>query len=67
MNETKTRSLIKTITWRIVATLVTLSAVYFFTEEIDSSVKITLTAAVLSMVVYYIHERAWNMRDWGRK
>ena len=67
VNETKTRSLIKTVTWRVVATLVTLLVVYMFTKAIGSSIKITLTAAFVSMVAYYIHERVWNLHNWRRK
>ena len=67
MNETKIRSLVKTITWRTVATLVTLLVVYMFTRAVGDSFKITLTAALVSMVAYYIHERVWNMHNWGKK
>ncbi|MDP3792143.1 MAG: DUF2061 domain-containing protein [bacterium] len=64
--ETSKRSLVKTIVWRVVATLVTLVVVYVFTGRISESLKITLTAAFISMVVYYIHERVWSKINWER-
>ncbi len=63
--ETSKRSLVKTIIWRVVATLVTLTVVYIFTGRISESLKITLTAAFLSMLAYYIHERVWSKVKWG--
>lgn len=65
--ETGTRSLVKTIVWRVIATLTTWAVVYMFTGTIAGSLKITLVAAALSMLAYYIHERIWNAVKWGRK
>ncbi|MEK7579231.1 MAG: DUF2061 domain-containing protein [Patescibacteria group bacterium] len=65
-NETRTRTVAKTVSWRILATLLTWATVYWFTGLVRESLKITLTAAVLSMIVYYIFERLWNMASWGR-
>ena len=64
--EIKLRSIIKTIVWRIIATLVTLSVVYFFTHKIGKSLQITFVAAAISMAAYYIHERIWNKINWGK-
>lgn len=65
--ETRTRSLIKTVIWRAIATLLTLGVVYFYTRQFDSSLKITLSGALLSMAAYYLHERVWSAIAWGRK
>lgn len=65
--ETKARSLVKTVIWRIFATLVTWTVVYIFTRMIVESLEITLVAAVVSMIAYYIHERVWNLVRWGRE
>ena len=64
--ETKTRSIVKTIIWRILATLITWGVVYFFIHQLTNSLKITLVAAFLSMLAYYIHERTWNKVKWGK-
>ncbi|MEK7509871.1 MAG: DUF2061 domain-containing protein [Patescibacteria group bacterium] len=65
--ETKTRSLVKTILWRIIATLVTWVVVFVFTGTAVESLKITLVAAVASMTAYYVHERVWNVVRWGKE
>jgi len=60
------RSLVKTITWRVIATAITLVTVYAFTGELREATTITLTAAALLAVGYYFHERFWNRTEWGR-
>ena len=65
--ETKTRSLLKTIIWRIVATLITWGTIYFYTGKLAESIKITIAAALIGMTAYYFHERIWNNIQWGKK
>ena len=66
-HETKKRSFTKTVTWRILATLLTWAVIYFYTGKIFESAKITIVAAILSMVAYYLHERIWDKINWERK
>ncbi|OHB05861.1 MAG: hypothetical protein A3A26_00915 [Candidatus Zambryskibacteria bacterium RIFCSPLOWO2_01_FULL_47_14] len=56
----RTRSLKKTISWRIVATLITGIIVFLFTRKFSETTYITLVSAVVLMIFYYIHERIWN-------
>ena len=65
--ETKTRTLVKTVVWRIIATLLTWAVVYIFTGSITGSLEITLVAAAVSMLAYYVHERVWNVIKWGKE
>lgn len=64
--ETKKRSVAKTVTWKIIATAITLFTVYFFTGTFIGSLKITVAAATLGMISFYIHERMWNGVRWGK-
>ena len=64
--ETQTRTITKTILWRIVATLITWETIYFYTGELTESVKITIVAALIGMTAYYIYERIWNKIQWGK-
>lgn len=65
--ETKTRTLTKTVIWRIIATLITWGTVYFYTGKLAESVEITIAAALLGMTAYYIYERVWNKIKWGKE
>lgn len=60
------RSLAKTISWRIVATTITMLLVYSVTKKITVSLGIGLIEVVVKMIAYYLHERSWNKVTWGR-
>jgi len=64
--ETKSRSLSKTIIWRVIAMLITWGTIYAFTGKLSESIKITIVAALIGMAAYYIHERIWNRINWGK-
>ena len=64
--DTLQRSLVKTIVWRVVATLITLAVVYLFTGEFQQATNITLVVAALLAVGYYFNERIWEKVEWGR-
>ena len=63
--ESHLRSLIKGITWRIVATVDTILVVLLITCltgncSIDHAIKIGLVEFLLKLAVYYMHERVWQ-------
>ena len=64
--ETVKRSLIKTLTWRFVAILITMIAVYMYNKNFKESVMVSLMANGVKMVLYYLHERMWNHINFGR-
>jgi adenylylsulfate kinase len=66
MSETLSRSLLKTIAWRIIATIITFGVVFVFTGSLGEASTITITAAVFLAVGYYFHERVWDRIHWGR-
>ena len=59
------RSLVKTLTWRILATFTTMLLVWIVFGEIDKAISIGLVEFVVKMIVYYGHERAWARISWG--
>lgn len=60
------RSGLKAVTWRVVATLTTMSIVYVYTGEIDLMVGVGILDVMLKMVLYFVHERIWNNVGLGR-
>ncbi len=62
----RTRSLIKAITWRIVASLDTFLLSYLITGRFDWATSIALFEIITKAIIYYIHERFWNRVNWGR-
>jgi len=63
--EKNVRSLAKSITWRVVATLTTILLVFLFTRNIVVSTSVGTLEFLVKAVIYYLHERVWNMSDFG--
>jgi adenylylsulfate kinase len=64
--ETHIRSITKAVSWRIVATLTTMLLVFLFTGNLVVSTGVGLTELLSKIVIYYLHERAWNVINFGR-
>jgi len=64
--ESRTRSLLKAISWRITATLTTMIIAYAITGKLDTAIAIGSIEFVLKFVIYYLHERAWLKVTLGR-
>jgi uncharacterized membrane protein len=59
--ESKARSLLKALSWRIIATLTTGILAFMVTGELDAALLIGGAEFVVKFVIYYLHERAWQM------
>jgi uncharacterized membrane protein len=64
-HETHSRTLVKSITWRIAATIITFIIVIAVTGRLDWAIGLSFFDMVLKFIGYYAHERAWNYVDWG--
>lgn len=60
------RTLMKTLSWRIAATSTTIILVFLLTGDSVLSAGVGSLEVVVKTVVYYIHERMWNMSNFGR-
>ena len=60
MEASPMRSLAKTLTWRITATLTTIILVLIFVGDLTIAFTVGAFEVVIKMVVYYLHERVWN-------
>lgn len=64
------KSVVKTITWRIIASATTfLLAFLFFHGDPNVAEKATGIAVaemIVKMLLYFFHERAWERLRWGR-
>lgn len=65
--ETHTRAIIKTISWRIIATLITASLVYLVVGRIDIAAVVGGAEMISKIIFYYFHERIWNKISFGKK
>ncbi|MDA0780451.1 MAG: DUF2061 domain-containing protein [Bacteroidetes bacterium] len=61
------RSLLKSISWRIIGTLDTIIISYLITGKLAFALSIGGIELVTKMILYVVHERVWNKINWGRK
>jgi uncharacterized membrane protein len=64
--ESKRRSFLKVISWRITATLTTMLISFFITGNIDMALKIGLFELTAKILLQYAHERVWTKIKYGR-
>lgn len=65
--ETKTRSILKAVSWRTWATLTTAIIVFVFTGEIALAITVGLLEVFAKMGLYFFHERFWQRIRFGKK
>lgn len=53
------RHIAKTISYRVLATIVSMGMVYALTGKINIAIGYALIETVIKMVVYFSHERVW--------
>jgi uncharacterized membrane protein len=63
--ETGTRSLVKTISWRLTGTCATFFISYLILGSFSIASTIALVQLITNTILYYLHERVWNRIKWG--
>ena len=64
--DTKGRSWIKSLTWRIVGVIILGAISYAITRDWSKTTTITVIFHVVRLILYYFHERLWEVISWGR-
>ena len=59
------RHLLKTITWRILGTLDTMTLAWIITGNPLTGLKIGLAEVITKMILYFFHEKVWYRVDYG--
>jgi len=65
--ETRLRSLVKSLAYRIISIIGTGLLSWFITKDIKETISITLAIQVFLIILYYSSERIWDKINWGRK
>ena len=66
MGESRKRSIVKSIVWRIICIVVSILTSYVLTTRWDIAVAIGSIYNIITMILYYFHERLWNSIKWGK-
>jgi uncharacterized membrane protein len=65
--ESHKRSIMKALSWRLIAAMITALTVFIFTNETALSVEVGIADSAIKIIVYYSHERLWNRARFGRR
>ena len=60
MSDSRRVHLMKTITWRVVATLSTMLILLLMTDNIKLATEVSILNIITNSALYYVHERAWH-------
>ena len=61
------RSILKALSWRVLATLTTMLIVFGFTGKLALSAGVGAVEVVIKLILYYLHERTWGLVGVGRR
>ena len=65
--ETRKRSWVKSLIWRVAGIFILGGITYAFTRNWAETTWITMIFHIIRTGLYYCHERMWDRIDWGRK
>lgn len=65
VEESHLRSIVKGITWRIIASTTILIITFLTTGEMETAITIASIEFFVKLLLYYLHERAWLMLPRG--
>lgn len=65
-SEKAKRSLIKTITYRVLIVISDGIIVYAITHKYEIALAVIIARNASAMLLYYLHERFWNGVHWGK-
>jgi uncharacterized membrane protein len=65
-HENHTRSIVKALTYRALIVFSDSIIVYLITKRFDITVGFVAVSNLVSTVLYFGHERAWNRIHWGK-
>ncbi len=66
MTDSHARSFLKGVTWRVLGTMDTIVLSFVVTGSIGDALKIGFTEVITKVVLFYLHERVWNVIPMGR-
>lgn len=65
LTETATRSLVKAIIWRIIATGATIGISYIYLDDLSVATKLGAIDCVGKLIMHYLYERGCTKIKWG--
>ena len=65
--EAHLRSILKAVSYRLLAAVATTTIVFVFTRRAILSISVGIVESIVKIICYYIHERFWSFIKLGKK
>ncbi len=65
IDDSRKRHIIKTVTWRVLGTLDTITLSWIISGDPFTGLKIGFAEVITKMILYYFHERSWYKINYG--
>jgi len=65
--ESKRRSIVKALSWRFLATIITTTIVWLLTGRAEFAATVGVLDTSVKILVYFIHERIWLRISFGKQ
>lgn len=65
--ETKIRTTIRLLVWRVIAFIITIVTSLILTGSVQKAFEIGVADIITKLIIHYIYERGWNVVKWGRR
>ena len=65
LNDSRTRSVVKTLTWRVTGSFATFLIAWGIGGNLTVAGTIAVVQIIANTILYYCHERLWNLITWG--
>jgi uncharacterized membrane protein len=66
MKESTSRSVIKTISWRVTVSIISFVISYWLTGSLELAGMLMASKVIVNSVWYFVHERIWNKIQFGK-
>ncbi len=64
--EKRSRSIIKALTYRLLSIIMDSLLAWAITHNAQQTIMLVLISNMISLLLYFVHERAWNRIHWGK-
>jgi len=65
--ESYARTAAKAVSWRVVATVISMTIVFLLTRRILLTLEFGIIEVAAKITFYYLHERTWQKIPWGMR
>ncbi|MEP7197810.1 MAG: DUF2061 domain-containing protein [Saprospiraceae bacterium] len=64
--ETLPRSIVKTVTYRVIILILDFVSIYIFTGQVKVALGFMIVSNIYSTLGFFFHERIWDKIKWGK-